>query len=83
MISALLRPRVNGLVSTWPLKSTEYGLKKFTNPPRKRRKPKKKKNSFEGWPNKPKSGKARKTKEEEKIQFLKKTLACWFDLVNF
>ena len=80
MMSATSIRRVNGLVSTWPLKSTEYGLKKFTNPPRKRRKPKKKNNSFEGWP---KSGKARKAKEDEKIQFLKKTLACWLDLVKF
>ena len=69
--------RLNLFVSTWPLKSGEYGLKKFTNPPRKRRKIK---NSFEGWP---KSGKARKAKEDEKIQFLKKTLACWLDLVDF
>ena len=52
-------------------------MKKFTNPQRKRRKIK---NSFEGWP---KSGKARKAKEDEKIQFLKKTLACWLDLVEF
>ena len=67
MISATSTRRVNGLVFTWPLKSTEYGLKKFTNPPIKRRKLKK----------------ARKTKEDEKIQFLKKTLACWLDLVDF